>query len=75
MSASPVFHEYSDWPRENSTLRLPRITESAARETIQGCELVEERGVIGGPKDYTIREYRHLESGELHWLGGVFAGW
>jgi hypothetical protein len=70
-----TFHRYEDWPSDNSTLRLPRLTSEEARVLVADCDLTEERPVTGGPPGYVIREFRHRQSGEYRYVGGVFAGW
>lgn len=71
MASDANFHRYDDWPAENSTVRVPRITEADVHRLISGKELIEERGTTA--RDYVIREYRDLSTGETVWLGGDFA--
>ena len=70
-----VFHRYDGWPPEKSRMRVPRLNEMEARKHVHGFDLVEERGVVGEPQGYEIREYRSRETGEFRYLGGVFTGW
>lgn len=68
-----IFHEYEDWPAENTKLRVPRLGRAEALARVAGYQFIEERTTTGGLPDYTIREYRSQESGESRWLGGVFS--
>ena len=57
----------------NSSVRVPRISQAAARELIEGFVLGDERFTT--PGNYSIREYVRPETGERVYIGGDFSNW
>jgi hypothetical protein len=70
-----VFNRYPHMPKENTRMKVPRISAEEARRLIHGKSCVNEVELIqpGMNMNYWVREYRDPKTGETVFVGGDFS--